>query len=332
MPRFFSNLFIALLIILASPKGHASPALRADAILAEEDQHHLFTHGFDLNVVHSRQFNTIQEFEALIKPLEVGVETFGSARGISVNRSYSIAVSDALSLKLEMADGLCVLSAACDDEEAFLKFDPKRLKLPESINQTFSRVFTAWAEPGWLEEHRDTLMAKGWKILGTFNLPWMQNETALIGVSTGNSFHAIPYKLQEIRIDEDDPLDAEEDITDTHVAFHYLFRLRDHTQDVVGGCILNVFPGKAGNIEGVWLAEEHRGKGLGAILLRSVESFSKNLGLESIYLQTSNLYDTAFAIYKKHGFESTNVLPGIICTDDGKKFDFHYMKKDLVLH
>lgn len=60
----------------------------------------------------------------------------------------------------------------------------------------------------------------------------------------------------------------------------------------------------AGSVEvkRMFVAEEHRGKGIGAAILNELEKWAKELGNDSVVLEMGNRQPEAAILYKKQGF------------------------------
>ncbi len=76
-------------------------------------------------------------------------------------------------------------------------------------------------------------------------------------------------------------------------------------------------------IAGLWVAEAHRGRGMGKKLLESAEEVAVEKGCAGAYLYTYSFQSPGF--YKRSGYRIFGTLEGF-CGDHAK----HFMKKHLV--
>lgn len=72
------------------------------------------------------------------------------------------------------------------------------------------------------------------------------------------------------------------------------------------GCIgIRKFEEKVAELKRMFIKESHRNKGLGSELLRRAVQLSRDLGYESIRLDTLDTMTSAISLYEKFGFKQT---------------------------
>ena len=84
--------------------------------------------------------------------------------------------------------------------------------------------------------------------------------------------------------------------------------LRDDEGRIVGGAQGDLW-GSSVHIAGMWVAEDHRGKGYGSALLRVVEDYAAERGHLLAYLETTSFQARPF--YESLGYRVFGELPGI---------------------
>jgi len=77
--------------------------------------------------------------------------------------------------------------------------------------------------------------------------------------------------------------------------------VRNETGEVIEG-----FNGYSGELTSVWVHEQHRGQGLGAVLLRSAEAEAAARGCLRIVLVTQNFQAPGF--YERMGYQRTYTI------------------------
>ena len=97
--------------------------------------------------------------------------------------------------------------------------------------------------------------------------------------------------------------------------------LRDEAGQIVGGAHGDLW-GSSVHIAGMWVAEDHRGKGYGSALLTAVEDYAAERGYLLAYLETTSFQARPF--YEGLGYRVFGELPGIAegCT-------LFFLRKDL---
>lgn len=97
---------------------------------------------------------------------------------------------------------------------------------------------------------------------------------------------------------------------------------RDDNGNITGGiratCCWNTL-----NIECIWVSEDARGKGVGAVLVEKAEQFAIKNGFEQVLLETTSWQAKPF--YEKLGYEVMATLPQY-----PKGHAMHFMTKKLV--
>lgn len=82
-------------------------------------------------------------------------------------------------------------------------------------------------------------------------------------------------------------------------------------------------------IDLVWVAEAHRGRGLGGLLLQKAEEIGLSQGITRFRLDTAS-FQKGLALYQKHGYKIYAELP---CANiiDGRVVEFtdYFLKKDV---
>lgn len=81
-------------------------------------------------------------------------------------------------------------------------------------------------------------------------------------------------------------------------------------------------------INGVWTSPEYRRLGLSKMLIETIFDKAKILNIKFLELSVTSTQESAISLYKKLGFEITNVLTGAIATED-EKYDQYVMRKYL---
>jgi len=84
--------------------------------------------------------------------------------------------------------------------------------------------------------------------------------------------------------------------------------LRDEHDHIVGGAQGDLW-GSSVHIAGMWVAEDHRGKGFGSALLKAVEDYAAERGYLLAYLETTSFQARPF--YEGLGYCVFGELPGI---------------------
>ena len=84
--------------------------------------------------------------------------------------------------------------------------------------------------------------------------------------------------------------------------------LRDEKGNVVGGAQGDLW-GSSVHIAGMWVSEDHRGKGYGSALLSTVERYAAEHGHLLSYLETTSFQARPF--YEGLGYRVFGELPGI---------------------
>ena len=97
--------------------------------------------------------------------------------------------------------------------------------------------------------------------------------------------------------------------------------LRDKEGNIVGGAYGELW-GASVHIAAMWVAEGHRGKGYGSVLLTAVEEYAAKQGHLLSYLETTSFQARPF--YERLGYTVFGELPGIAigCT-------LFFLRKDL---
>ncbi len=78
-----------------------------------------------------------------------------------------------------------------------------------------------------------------------------------------------------------------------------------HDADVPIGLVGGVMINSAFNLIAMWVAPSHRSRGIGRALVRKLLSFAKSRGESEVSLMVSPLNATAYSLYKRMGFVST---------------------------
>lgn len=82
--------------------------------------------------------------------------------------------------------------------------------------------------------------------------------------------------------------------------------------------------GGASYLNELIVSKEFRGKGIGNLLIKRFEEFSKNKGCHVVYLETSNKHKTALKFYKKQGYKKVATLK-----DNKFHFTWYFFEKRL---
>jgi ribosomal protein S18 acetylase RimI-like enzyme len=90
---------------------------------------------------------------------------------------------------------------------------------------------------------------------------------------------------------------------------HTLAVVRPNTGAVVG-YLQGVKRGREAHLSWFGVRSNHRGRGLGELLLKKFETWARNMGLTSIGLTSRNRYKAAMRLYLKHGFDITGTSVG----------------------
>ncbi len=73
----------------------------------------------------------------------------------------------------------------------------------------------------------------------------------------------------------------------------------------------------------------YRVKGLGSVLLQTLEEVAVKMGLEQLTAEIPPQLDQAFPLYEKSGFAKDAVLAGFAMDKDGRETDIVFMSKSL---
>jgi GNAT superfamily N-acetyltransferase len=98
-----------------------------------------------------------------------------------------------------------------------------------------------------------------------------------------------------------------------------LINLRDEAGELIAGILANAYWDGL-EIDTLWVAEQHRGRGLGADLLQRAEAHGRHQGALVAYLKTVE----ARAFYEKQGYALFGILE-----DRPRGTLLHHMKKRL---
>jgi GNAT superfamily N-acetyltransferase len=79
--------------------------------------------------------------------------------------------------------------------------------------------------------------------------------------------------------------------------------------DAVVGTVSAVPKGDSLYVRGMGLAPSARGRGIGELLLRQVESFASGRGFVRLFLSTTPFLSRAIRLYERHGFRRTDDGP-----------------------
>ncbi len=91
---------------------------------------------------------------------------------------------------------------------------------------------------------------------------------------------------------------------------------------VIAGCIADGYWWNAVYVDALWVDEKYRGKGLGSLLLNTVENIAVENGCDLIHLDTFDFQAKDF--YVRHGYEVFGILEN---SPDGHCR--YYMRKNL---
>jgi ribosomal protein S18 acetylase RimI-like enzyme len=97
--------------------------------------------------------------------------------------------------------------------------------------------------------------------------------------------------------------------------------LRDEEGRVVGG-VQGDFWGRAMHITALWVDENHRGRGYGSKLMRTIEEYAIEHGRPLVYLETTSFQ--ALPFYESLGYQIFGELPEI-----SKGHTLYFLKKEL---
>lgn len=134
----------------------------------------------------------------------------------------------------------------------------------------------------------------------------------MISISTGQA----DPELRQMLSDELDRFNSAAITSDDETPLS--IRVFGEDGALIGG-IVGYTWGGCGGIESLWLAEEHRGQGLGARLLSAAEDEIRRRGCDRVVLSTMSFQAPGF--YLKCGYQQVGVLPGM--PDDTAKHFFH---------
>lgn len=82
--------------------------------------------------------------------------------------------------------------------------------------------------------------------------------------------------------------------------------------------------GGAAYLSQLIVSKKIRGKGIGELLLKKFENFSKSKKCHILYLETSEKHKEALRFYKKHGYKIVAKLK-----DNKFHFDWYYLSKEI---
>ena len=97
---------------------------------------------------------------------------------------------------------------------------------------------------------------------------------------------------------------AEADLVEEFRPPHGMFLVVTADDEVIGcGALRTIHPG-VGEIKRMWIRQDARGRGLGALLLETLEKASVRLGHETVRLDTNNALTEATHLYESRGYRS----------------------------
>jgi ribosomal protein S18 acetylase RimI-like enzyme len=97
--------------------------------------------------------------------------------------------------------------------------------------------------------------------------------------------------------------------------------LRDEEGRIVGGVQGDLW-GRAMHITALWVDENHRGRGHGSKLMRTIEEYAIEQGHPLVYLETTSFQ--ALPFYQDLGYQIFAELPGI-----SKGHTLYFLKREL---
>ncbi|MFZ1018930.1 MAG: GNAT family N-acetyltransferase [Candidatus Cybelea sp.] len=100
------------------------------------------------------------------------------------------------------------------------------------------------------------------------------------------------------------------------------YGFKDGRGDMLGGIKATVYCWKVLCVDVLWVSENHRGKGVGSALLRTVEDEARQMGCSLAHLDTFDFQAKSF--YLKHGYEIFGELDN--CPPGHKRI---YLKKSI---
>ena len=74
---------------------------------------------------------------------------------------------------------------------------------------------------------------------------------------------------------------------------------------------------------------QYRAKGLGTLLIQTLEEIAAKLGLEQLTAEIPPELDKAFYLFEKLGYEKAAVLKGFVMDKEGRESDIVLMTKAL---
>jgi GNAT superfamily N-acetyltransferase len=100
------------------------------------------------------------------------------------------------------------------------------------------------------------------------------------------------------------------------------YGFKDGRGDMLGGIEATVYCWNVLCVDVLWVSENHRGKGVGSALLRTVEDEARQMGCSLAHLDTFDFQAKSF--YLKHGYEIFGELDN--CPPGHKRI---YLKKSI---
>lgn len=84
-----------------------------------------------------------------------------------------------------------------------------------------------------------------------------------------------------------------------------LAAISDQTYIGLVSCVIHSSSSECGHLYQMWVAPEHRGKGIGTALIRQVIAWASNRDITSLVLSVTTTNDDAVALYQSIGFATT---------------------------
>jgi len=123
--------------------------------------------------------------------------------------------------------------------------------------------------------------------------------------------HEQPHYTDHPQLTREQLEDSMEEVRSTFAGENVIFAVRDGADGLAGFCWVVLFDpgtGLEGEVAEVYVAEDHRGRGVGEALLRRAVELFRTRGVTLGYVWTRSENEAATRLYRSAGFEPTNQL------------------------